>query len=61
MLAARMQNREDHQVGIREQPLLGFGARGLGYPGKFAEVLVVCEGAQVVEADPGEPEPLRPR
>jgi len=28
VLAARMQNCEDHQIGIREKPLLGFGARG---------------------------------
>jgi hypothetical protein len=28
VLAARMENREDHQIGIREKPLLGFGAGG---------------------------------
>jgi len=58
MLAARMQNREDHQIGIREKPLLGFGAGSFGYPGKLAKVLVECQGAQVVEADPGEPDHL---
>jgi hypothetical protein len=58
VLTARVQNREDHQIGIREKPLLGFGARGWGYPGKFAEMLVEGESAQVVEADSGEPDHL---
>jgi hypothetical protein len=53
-----MQNREDHQIGIREKPLLGFGAGGFGYPGKLAKVLAECESAQVVEADSGEPDHL---
>lgn len=58
VLAARMQDREDHQIGIREKPLLGFGARGGGYPGKLAKVLVECESAQVVQADSREPDHL---
>jgi hypothetical protein len=51
-----MENREDHQIGIREKPLFGFGASGFGYPGKLAEMLVESESAQVVEADSGEPD-----
>src|SRR5882757_137757 len=58
VLAARMQNREDHQIGIREKPLFGFGASGFGYPGKLAEMLVESESAQVVEADSGKPDHL---
>jgi hypothetical protein len=58
VLAARMQNRENHQIGIREKPLLGSGSRGFGRPGKLAEMLVECESAQVVEADSGEPDHL---
>jgi hypothetical protein len=56
VLAARMQNRKDHQVGIGEEPLLGSGARSFGRPGELAEVLGECQGTQVVEADSGEPD-----
>jgi hypothetical protein len=51
-----MQNRENHQVGIREEPLLGSGASGFGRTGELAEVLGERQGAQVVEADSGEPD-----
>ena len=51
VLAARMQNREDHQVRIGEQPLLGFRAGGFRRAGQFSEVLVVSQGVQMVEAD----------
>jgi hypothetical protein len=51
-----MQNRKNHQVGIGEEPLLGSGASGFGRSGKLAEVLGEGQGAQVVEADSGEPD-----
>jgi hypothetical protein len=54
VLAAGMQNREDHQVGIREEPLLSADAGGFRGASEFSKVLVMGEGAQVIEANPSE-------
>ncbi len=55
MLAARVKNREDHQVGIGEQPLFGLSTRGLRSACEKSEVLTPSKTLQVIEADAGEP------
>jgi hypothetical protein len=55
VLAARMQNREDHQIGIGKEPLFSFCAGGFGRANELSEVLIMGEGVEMVEADPGEP------
>jgi hypothetical protein len=54
MIAARLQDGDNHQVGIREKPLFGFDAGGFGCAGNGAQVLIAREAAQVIDADPGE-------
>ena len=54
MLAAREQNGEDHQVRIREEPLLRTRACRFGRADELSEVLVLGEGVQMIEADPRE-------
>src|ERR1700684_382754 len=51
VVAARLQHREDHQIGMREKPLFGFGAGGFRGPRDRAQVLVLRELAQMVGAD----------
>jgi len=55
VLAARIENREDHQIGIREEPLLSFRTRGFGDARKFAQMPVLRETAEVLQANAGEP------
>jgi hypothetical protein len=51
VLAAGMQNGEDHQIGVREKPFLGADASGFSCADQFAEMLVMGEGVQVIEAN----------
>jgi hypothetical protein len=55
VFAALMQNRDDHQVGIRKQPLLGFGSRSFGYARELSEMFVESQSAQVIQADSRQP------
>ena len=50
MVAARVQNSENHEVGIGEQPPFGFGAGGFRGAGDRAEMPISREAAKVVQA-----------
>src|SRR5579864_4864152 len=54
VFAASLENRHDAQVRIGEQPLSGFGAGRACCPRQGAEMLVLRETAQVIEANPGQ-------
>ena len=51
MVAARLQHGEDHQIGMREKPLFGFGAGRLGGARDRSQVLVLRQLAQMVGSD----------
>src|SRR5580704_13675004 len=51
MVAARLQHGEDHQIGVRKKPLLGFGPGGFGSARDRSQVLILRELAQMVSAD----------
>ena len=51
VLAAGVEDGQNHQVRIREQPLLGFRAGGFGHPRQSAQVLILGHGAEVIPAD----------
>ncbi len=51
MVAARLEHGEDHQVGVRKEPLFSFGAGGFCSTGNRSEVLVLRELMQMVGAD----------
>jgi hypothetical protein len=50
MVAARLKNRENHEVGIGEQPLFSFGAGGFRSAGDRAQVLISRDTAKMVQA-----------
>jgi hypothetical protein len=54
MLAARVQNREDHEIRIREKQLFGARTGGLGRAGQFAEVPIAGQSAEMVQANSGQ-------
>lgn len=54
MLAARVQDREDHEIRIREEQLFGARTGRLRRPGQLAEVPVAGKGAEMVEANAGQ-------
>ena len=55
MLAARREDRQDHQVGIGVEPLLGLLARGFRRSRDIAEMLAARERPQVIQANPRKP------
>jgi hypothetical protein len=52
VIAARLQNGDNHQVSVREKPFFGFDPRGFGRASDGAEVFVASEAAQVIHANP---------
>ena len=50
MIATRMKNCDNQEVGIREQPLFGFGACRFGGSGDGTQMLVPSEAAKMIEA-----------
>ena len=50
MVAARLKNRENHEVGIGEQPLFSFGAGGFRSAGDRAQVLISRDAPKMVQA-----------
>jgi hypothetical protein len=54
VIAARLQDGDDHQVGVGEEPLFGFDAGGFRGAGDGAEVFVPGQTAQMIRADPGQ-------
>jgi hypothetical protein len=50
MIAARVKNRENHKVGIGEQPLFGFGSGGFRSAGDRTQMLVSRDAAKMVQA-----------
>jgi hypothetical protein len=51
VIATRLQNGNDHQVRIGEEPLFGFNAGSFGGASNRPEVLVAGQAAQVIHAD----------
>lgn len=51
VVAARAKHVEDHQLRIREKPLLCFGARGSRRANQRAEMLQLCQVSEVLKAD----------
>ena len=54
VVAARLQDGEDHQVRVRKEPFLGFRSGDFGRVDDRAKVLVACKTAQMVGANAGE-------
>jgi hypothetical protein len=54
MIATRMKNSDNQEVGIREQPLLGFGACRFGRSGDGTQMLVSSEPTKMVQAYAGQ-------
>ena len=54
MLAAGMQDGEDHQIRVREKPFFGFGAGGFRGACQSAKVFVFRKAVQMFQADPGQ-------
>jgi hypothetical protein len=52
VLAAWVKDGENHQIRIREQPLLGFCAGSFGYARQSSEVFILGHRAEVVQANP---------
>jgi hypothetical protein len=50
MIATRMKNCDNQEVGIREQPLFSFGACRFGSSGNGTQMLVSSEAAKMIEA-----------
>lgn len=50
MIATRMKNSDNQEVGIREQPLFGFCASRFGSSGDGTQMLVSGEAAKMVQA-----------
>jgi hypothetical protein len=51
VLAARVQNGENHQVRIREQPLFCAGAGGFGRARELSEMLVLGQSVKVIQTN----------
>jgi hypothetical protein len=54
MIAARLQNRNDHKIRVGEQPPLGFSTCRLSRPRHSPQMLVSREAAEVVQAYAGQ-------
>jgi hypothetical protein len=55
MLATRVQDCQDHQVGIGEQPFFGLCPSGLRSASDKSEVLTSRKALEVIQADSREP------
>ena len=55
MLAARVQNRQDHQIRVGEQPFLRLGSRCLGGAREEPQMLRPGQAPHVVQADARQP------
>jgi len=55
MLATRVKNSQDHQVGIGEQPFFGLCPSGLRSTSNETEVLAAREALEVIQTDSREP------
>ena len=51
MLAAWVKDGQNHQIRIREQPLLGFRAGSLSHARQSSEVFILGHRAEVIQAD----------
>jgi hypothetical protein len=51
MIATWVKNCENHEIGIGEQPLFGFGASGFGGTGDRTQMLVSRDTAKMVQAN----------
>jgi hypothetical protein len=51
MIATWMEYRENHEVGISEQPLFGFGTSSFGGAGNRTQMLVSRDAAKMVQAN----------
>lgn len=54
MLAARAEHVEDHQLGVREKPSLGFAAGSFGRANQRTKMLGLRQRAQVLQANSGQ-------
>lgn len=52
MLAARLQGGKNHQVRIREKQLFSLRFRRFGHADESAEMFIVGQAPEVIEADP---------
>jgi hypothetical protein len=52
VLAARVEDGQDHQIRIREQPLPGLCARSLSRLRQSSEMFILSHRAEVILADP---------
>jgi hypothetical protein len=50
VIATRVKNRQNHQVGIGEQPFFGFGTGGFRGTGDSAEMLISRDAPKMVQA-----------
>ena len=55
VLAARVKNSQDHQIGIGEQPFFGLRPSSFCGASDKSEVLAARKALQVIQADSGEP------
>jgi hypothetical protein len=55
MLATRVKNSQDHQVGIGEEPFFGLCTSGLRSASKKSKVLAARKALEVIQADSCEP------
>lgn len=54
VFAAWVEDGEDHQIGIREQPFLGLSSRSFGRASQGTEVTIAGQASHVFQANPGE-------
>ena len=50
MVATRVKNRDDHEVGIGEQPFFGFSTSGFRSESDRTEVLISSDAAKMIPA-----------
>jgi len=55
VLAARAEDRQNHQVGMGEKPLVGLVPGGLGRADQKSQVAAARQSMQVLQADSGQP------
>jgi hypothetical protein len=54
VLAARVKDGDDRQIGVREEPIVGSGAGRFGNRSRRPEVLVSGQTSEMLAADSGE-------
>ena len=55
VLAAGAEDRQNHQVGMGEKPLVGLVPGGFGRADQKSQVAAARQGTQVLQADSGQP------